>query len=58
MDNWIAKGRKAQNKTQQELADALCVPLDVVRDYEDGKYEPNEGMMRKIQNVFIMWERA
>lgn len=44
--------RRQNNLTQQQLANALNVSLESIRNYEQGKREPNFIALEKIKNYF------
>ena len=55
--NWIKKGRELRGKSQQELAEMLMIPIDIVQSFEAEETEPNWGMMEKIRNTFKAWDK-
>lgn len=43
--------RESKNKTQNDIADELGLPLSTYRSYEQGKREPNNEILCKMANI-------
>ena len=47
----IQKGRQANGWNQKQLAEAVRVKTDVIRNYESGKAIPNNGFIAKMERA-------
>lgn len=47
----IQHARQAKKLTQKELANKCNIPLNIVRDYENGKAIPNAQHLNKMRRV-------
>ena len=46
----LIKGRVAKGLNQEKLANALCIPANLYKDYENGKAIPPPNILSKINN--------
>jgi ribosome-binding protein aMBF1 (putative translation factor) len=46
----LIKGRVAKGLNQEKLANALCIPANLYKDYENGKTIPAPNILSKINN--------
>ena len=46
----IQQARTAKGMTQKELANAICIPVSVISDYERGSGVHNSNYISKIKN--------
>ncbi len=47
----IQQARSAKGMTQKDLAIRLCVPLNVITDYESGKAIPDRVILNRIAQI-------
>jgi len=47
----IMKGRQTKGYNQKQLAEAIMVKLDIVKDYESGKAIPDNGLIGKMERA-------
>jgi hypothetical protein len=48
----LVKGRVAKGYNQEKLAQALCIPVNLYKDIENGKTIPQQNVLTKI-NIFL-----
>ena len=47
----IQQARLSAKMSQKDLAAKLCVPMNIIHDYENGKAIPNNGFIAKIEKI-------
>ena len=51
MGKRIAQIRNEKKMTQKDLANAMCVPIKIIQDYEASKAIPNHVIINKMEKI-------
>lgn len=51
MGKRIAQVRNEKKMTQKDLANAMCVPIKIIQDYESSKAIPNHVIINKMEKI-------